>query len=318
MNISVVVPTLNGRDQLADGLDALSAHAPAAEVIVVNGPSADGTTGMVRDREDVDVLVEISDRSVTVARNAGIEVATGEVIALVDYDNRIDPEWIEGVRAGLEHAGVVTGPVARPLRAGQTADSAERRRIAGRNVTYFAGGNVVFRSDALEELDGFDEYLEIGGARDAAHRLAGLGYEVGWESALSVERDADASPAADGGRPDRDWGWKYRALAYRLAKNYGLRPTVIRRIAAHAFGDSTSVARDVITGAATPTGWIANGRDVLLGTTTGFSDGMVARARDRTSTRNPYGLSKRADRAVAKYDRRGDAEDASAADIAGT
>ena len=26
MNLSVVVPTLNGRDQLADGLDALSAH----------------------------------------------------------------------------------------------------------------------------------------------------------------------------------------------------------------------------------------------------------------------------------------------------
>jgi len=44
---------------------------------------------MVRDRDDVDVLVEISDRTVNVARNAGIEVATGDIVALVDYDNRI-------------------------------------------------------------------------------------------------------------------------------------------------------------------------------------------------------------------------------------
>lgn len=76
MDLSVVVPTLNGRDRLAACLDALAAHAPEAEVIVANGPSADGTTGMVRDRDDVDVLVEISDRTVNVARNAGIEVAT--------------------------------------------------------------------------------------------------------------------------------------------------------------------------------------------------------------------------------------------------
>ncbi|MFW5917273.1 MAG: glycosyltransferase, partial [Halorubrum sp.] len=111
MDLSVVVPTLNGRDRLAACLDALAAHAPDAEVIVANGPSADGTTGMVRDRDDVDVLVEISDRSVNVARNAGIEVASGDVIALVDYDNRIGASWLDGVRSGLDDADVVTGPV---------------------------------------------------------------------------------------------------------------------------------------------------------------------------------------------------------------
>ncbi|ERH11958.1 MAG: hypothetical protein J07HB67_00969, partial [halophilic archaeon J07HB67] len=38
MELSVVVPTLNGRDRLATALDALTAAAPTAEVIVVNGP----------------------------------------------------------------------------------------------------------------------------------------------------------------------------------------------------------------------------------------------------------------------------------------
>jgi len=66
---------------------------------------------MVRDRDDVDVLVEISDRTVNVARNAGIEVATGDIVALVDYDNRIGEGWLDAVRAGLDDADVVTGPV---------------------------------------------------------------------------------------------------------------------------------------------------------------------------------------------------------------
>ena len=77
MKCSVVIPTLNGRDHLATSLDALAAHAPACEVIVVNGPSADGTTGMVQNRDDVAVLLEISERTPGVALNAGINMATG-------------------------------------------------------------------------------------------------------------------------------------------------------------------------------------------------------------------------------------------------
>ncbi|OYR54660.1 glycosyltransferase family 2 protein [Halorubrum halodurans] len=327
MDLSVVVPTLNGRDRLAACLDALAAHAPGAEVIVVNGPSADGTTGMVRGRDDVDVLVEISDRTVNVARNAGIEVAGGDVVALVDYDNRIGESWLAGVRAGLADADVVTGPVRSAgsrtapegtagegtaaevddpagTDAGERGDpeGPERRRIAGREVTYFAGGNVAFRRAALRDLDGFDEYLRIGGARDASHRLARMEREVVWRSEVSVVEEPPSPTAADGGRAARNWGWKYRALAYRLAKNYGVRPTTLVRTGKHAVTDATAVARDVVRGEATPSGWVANGRDVVAGIVSGGSDGLVARARDRSPARNPNGVSTRADRAVARYD----------------
>ena len=359
MDLSVVVPTLNGRDRLAACLDSVAAGAPDAEVIVVNGPSADGTTGMVRDRDGVDVLVEISDRTVTVARNAGIEVATGDAIALVDFDNRITDSWVEGVQRGLKRADVVTGPVTpvgsngEPVdneagigdevdangdgertvdgdgertvdgdgerkagsdgeskadgdetRAGNEERGPERRRIAGQEVTYFASGNVAFRRETLRDLDGFDEYLHIGGARDAAHRLARMDQTVSWDAAVAVTKELPTRTAADGGRADRDWGWKYRALAYRLLKNYGVRPTVVARTAKHALTDAWATARDVVRGEATPSGWAANGRDVVFGIASGSSDGLVARARDRSPARNPNGLSKRADRAVAKYDRR--------------
>ncbi len=298
MQLSVVVPTLNGRDQLSSCLDQLTAIAPDAEVIVVNGPSADGTTGMVRDRADVDVLVEVSARTVNVARNAGIEVASGDIIAFVSDDLRVEDSWRTAIAEGLTKAPVVTGPTHRTVTGGMTTESPETRHISRRHVTYFSGNNVAFEADVLDALDGFDEYLETGGARDAAHRLAGMETPVAWEPSMSVRCEYEA----DGGHTHRDWGWKYRALSYRLIKNYGVRPTVLRRTLSHAVGDAASTARDVISGNAQPTVWFGTGRDVVSGMATGFSDGLIARSRDREDSRNPHGISKRADRAVARYD----------------
>jgi glycosyltransferase involved in cell wall biosynthesis len=300
MELSVVVPTLNGRDRLAATLDVLAANAPSAEIVVVNGPSADGTTGMVRDRDGVDVLVEVSDRTLNVSRNAGLRAASGDAVALLRHDLAVEETWVDAVTAGLARAPVVTGPVHETLPAGMTTTEPETQQLRGRDVTYFNGGNVAFRTAVLDELDGFDEYLETGGARDAAHRLAGLGHEVAWESEMCVRTEYEA----DGGVDDRDLGWKYRALAYRLVKNYGVRPTIVRRIAGHAGSDALSAARDVLAGEGTPTAWVGDGRNVIVGVATGWSDGLVARARDRSPSRNPHGCSKRADRAVAKYDRR--------------
>ena len=300
MQLSVVVPTLNARDRLAATLDGLASHAPDAEVVVVNGPSADGTTGMVRDRADVDVLVEVSDRTLNISRNAGIRAASGDTVAFLRQDLAVEESWVSAIEAGLERAPVVTGPVHETLPAGMTTTAPERREIRGREVSYFNGGNVAFRAETLDRLDGFDEYLETGGARDAAHRLAALDRAVEWHSEMCVRTEYEA----DGGVTDRDYGWRYRALAYRLAKNYGFRPTVLRRIVPHAGADALSAARDVVAGDATPTNWFGTGRDVVTGMATGYSDGLVARARDRSPARNPHGCSKRADRAVATYDRR--------------
>jgi GT2 family glycosyltransferase len=299
MDVSVVVPALNDREELSGCLDALAAEAPD-ETVVVNGPSTDGTSGMVRDRPDVDVLVETDDRSVTVARNAGIDRASGDAVAFVNPTMAVETGWLDALEETLADAAVVTGPTHEQLRAGVATDTSESRTIRGRSVTYFDGGNAAFARSVLEALDGFDEYLEIGGARDAAHRLAGLGYGVAWNAEMCVSREA----AADGGTRERDWRARYRSLAYRLAKNYGLHPTVPLRTTRHAVSDAAGALRDVARGEAKPTAWFGNGRDVLVGNTVGYADGLRARYADRTPRRNPNGWSSRADRAVAVYDRR--------------
>jgi len=298
MELSVVVPTLNGREELAGCLDALAERVPDAEVIVVNGPSADGTTGMVRDRTDVSVLVEIADRSVTVARNAGLDRVTGDAVAMINQGLTVEDGWLDAVRDGLSAAAAVTGPTHEQLRTGMTTESKESRTIAGREVTYFNPGNVAFRRAALDALDGFDEYLTVGSARDVAHRLAASDYEVAWDSGMSVSCEF----GADGGIRETDWGWKYRSLAYRLVKNYGVRPTVIRRICSHAGRDALDALKDVARGETVPSTWLGTGRAVFGGVGAGLKDGLASRFNDRTDRRNPNGRSIRADRAIAVYD----------------
>ncbi|MFB6255505.1 MAG: glycosyltransferase family 2 protein, partial [Haloplanus sp.] len=287
MELSVVVPTLNGRDQLAAGLDALAAHVPDAEVIVVNGPSTDGTTGMVRDRDDVAVLVEVSTRTENVARNAGLEAATGDVVAILRHDFVVEPSWLAGLEDGLDEAPVITGPTHRMLDGGMTTEEPETRRIGSREVTYFNEGNVAFRRPVLDALDGFDEYLETGGDKDAAHRLAGLDYAVAWRSGMCVQQEY----SADGGVTTGDRGAEFRSLAYRLVKNYGVRPAAATGTTRRALRDALSAGHEVLRGDLPPTEWFASGRAVVTGAVRGAADGLVARVRDRSPARNPHGVS---------------------------
>lgn len=305
MDLSVVVPTLNARDRLAAALDDLGEHVPDAEVIVVNGPSADGTSGMVREHVVPDILLELSERNLNASRNAGIAVSSGDIIAFVGQDSRVREGWLGAVRDAFDAgADVVTGPIHRRVAGGVTTESLEQTTIADRPVSYFDGGNVAFRREVLDTLDGFDEYLHTGAARDAAHRLAAMGRDVVWQSEMVVLREevddvkhrigADADATA--------WGLKYRALTYRLTKNYGLRLSVGTSTIKHAVTDAVSVAIDVARGDEVPSAWLGNGRAVVTNAITGAQDGLTARVSDRSPRRNPNGVSSRMNRAVARYE----------------
>lgn len=299
MELSVVVSTLNDRERLLSCLDALAERTPSStEIVVVNGPSSDGTTGVVRERDDVDVLVEISERNASVSRNAGFELATGDVVAFLDGEYAIDHSWYAAIEESIAgETPIVTGPVTGgPV----GTDLQSPRRVAGRSVSLFHGDNVAFERSILESLDGFDEYLAEESERDCAHRVAGLGHEVSWAATMAARCEV----GTDGGRADPDWGATYRSLSYRLAKNYGLRPTVLARTAGSALRDGLSGVRRLASGEATPTGWVGDGTDVAANVTRGLWDGVSARYADRSSKRNPNGLSTRHDRAVRVYDRR--------------
>ncbi len=306
MRLSVVVPTLNAREQLEATLDALGAGAPDVELIVVNGPSADGTSGMVRDHPAVDTLLELSERNLNTARNAGIAEATGDWVAIIGQDTQIESSWLEAIEGAIgDGAEVVTGPVHRRISGGVTTESLEERTLASRTVRFFDGGNVVFSRQAIDALDGFDEYLHTGAARDAAHRLAGMDREVVWEPDAVVLREEqdDILHRVGDDDPVTVHGLKYRSLGYRLAKNYGLRARIVTRLLRHILGEGISQAWSVLRGEETVSNWLGSGRSVLANTFLGVQDGLAARVADRSPTRNPNGVSASQNRPVARYDR---------------
>ena len=301
MDISVVITALNGRAALPATLDSLAEHLPGAEVIVANGPSADGTSGLVADHQVVDTVLELSDRNPNVARNAGLAVASGAAVAFLGQGSRIEATWPDAVEAALAtDADAVTGPIHRELGEDLTTEPFEEAQIGNRWVRYFDAANVVFARDAVEALDGFDESLEVEAGRDAAHRLAGLGRRVEWHPEAAVLRtateDGPQTPTTNA------LGQSYRARGYRMMKNYGPGWVSGRYLIQELLADGIRETKAAIGGETPPSVWFGNGRRAVSNLLAGVGAGLVARFSDRTPRRNPHGLSARGDRPVSRTD----------------
>ncbi|HEX5616631.1 MAG TPA: glycosyltransferase [Acidimicrobiia bacterium] len=92
---SIIVPAYNVERWVAAALDsALTQTYRPLEVVVVDDGSTDGTAAVLAryaDHPDV-VLVSQENRGLAGARNAGLAVARGEYVGLLDADDLWDPE----------------------------------------------------------------------------------------------------------------------------------------------------------------------------------------------------------------------------------
>ncbi|MGB5179136.1 MAG: glycosyltransferase [Gammaproteobacteria bacterium] len=96
MNISVIIPTWNRADRLAKALQSVYAQRlPAAEVIVVDDGSSDDTRRRVLTHFPDARYIYQPNRGVSSARNTGIRAARGDWIALLDSDDRWQPDKLE-------------------------------------------------------------------------------------------------------------------------------------------------------------------------------------------------------------------------------
>ncbi|HUI61664.1 MAG TPA: glycosyltransferase family 2 protein, partial [Steroidobacteraceae bacterium] len=106
--MSVIIPTLNE----AKNLPHVFARIPAGvhEVIIVDGHSVDDTIAVARElRPDVRIVMQTR-RGKGNALACGFEVATGDIIAMIDADGSTDPEEIPRfVQALLDGADFAKG-----------------------------------------------------------------------------------------------------------------------------------------------------------------------------------------------------------------
>lgn len=181
MRISVVIPVYNRERYLGEAIESvLGQTRQADEVIVVDDRSTDGSAALARSY-GVTVVAQERNRGAAAARNVGTRVATGDVVAWLDSDDRWLPDHLEVVGGLLArhpdasaafgasrqfgaHHGVIRGyvPFEEP---GLVLPAAFRSWL---HVTIGA----IIRRSALTEVGGMDEQMLLGGDFDLWLRLS--------------------------------------------------------------------------------------------------------------------------------------------------
>ena len=96
--ISVVIPALDEERIIARCLEALSSQIdPADEIIVVDNGSHDATVQIAARFSGVRIVHEPR-RGIGHARSSGFDAARGDIIARIDADSLVRPDWVEAIR----------------------------------------------------------------------------------------------------------------------------------------------------------------------------------------------------------------------------
>ena len=113
--VSVIIASYNAATTIGDTLESLDRQTARrqCEIIVVDS-STDGTAGLVKKLFPDTRLLEFSSRKYCGdARNAGIRVARGRIMAMTDADCIAGPSWVENIiRAHEDPHPVVGGAIA--------------------------------------------------------------------------------------------------------------------------------------------------------------------------------------------------------------
>ncbi|HDQ72628.1 MAG TPA: glycosyltransferase [Chloroflexi bacterium] len=174
MRVSVIATVLNEVHSLPRLLDSLVAQTrPPDEVVVCDGGSTDGTLALLEAEERLPLRIVRRPGNISQGRNAAIEAATGDVIAVTDAGVRLSPHWLETITAPFEDAGVRAQAVAGffvpdPQSVFETAMGAtvlpEAREIdvqppvARRFLP--SSRSVAFRKTVWETVGGYPEWLD--------------------------------------------------------------------------------------------------------------------------------------------------------------
>jgi cellulose synthase/poly-beta-1,6-N-acetylglucosamine synthase-like glycosyltransferase len=164
----VIVPVRDGESTIADCIDAiLAAEYPSdcREVLVVDNGSTDGTASLLEARP-VTYLSE-PEPGVSNARNRGIAESTGEILAFVDADCLVEPQWLTELVRPFEDPKV--GAVAGDLQHVPPTTPAERQaaRLLGNwqqfafnsDPAYPITANAAYRREVIDRIGPFDPHM---------------------------------------------------------------------------------------------------------------------------------------------------------------
>lgn len=191
--VSVVVATYNAKALLKNALTALineNFDKNKYEIIVVDDGSKDGTAiflkNFVKDKPNIHYIQQ-TNKGVSDARNAGIKIAKGELIAFTDSDCLVDKNWLKEIVKPFEDEeiiGVCGKIISEPKKFNPFA-----HYVIDEYATEFISCNEAYRKEILDKLNGFDTVFKYGfDDTDLFIRAAKLGKLVGNKDAVVCHR----------------------------------------------------------------------------------------------------------------------------------
>ena len=101
IKVSVVIPVYNAKDYLQDCIKSLLSQTLVdCEFIFVNDGSTDNSLEIIQKYQEEDnriKLISQENKGIAEARNAGIEIASGEYIGFLDNDDFVKIDFFENL-----------------------------------------------------------------------------------------------------------------------------------------------------------------------------------------------------------------------------
>jgi GT2 family glycosyltransferase len=188
--VSVVVCAYNAASTLPECLTSLMrVDYPEYEVILVDDGSKDSTPKIAADFPQVR-YVRQENHGLSDARNVGVQLSTGEIVAYTDADCAADEDWLRCLVQAMRDQGVpaVGGPNITPLSDGWSAHcvaaspgNPSHVMFDDRHAEHVPGCNMAFRRESILNLGGFDpQYRAAGDDVDFCWRLLDHGGAIGY------------------------------------------------------------------------------------------------------------------------------------------
>ena len=189
--VSIVVPVYQAEETIERCLQSLLAQdypEHRREILIVDNNSRDRTPELVK-KYPVKRLFEKS-QGVCYARNRGLAEAQGELLAYTDSDCFAEKDWISRLVEAFNEEGIggVGGHVEpypsnniieKYIAAKEILSQEVMFRQKENSPPFFITANVIYRTDILRRLGGFDNFFKTAGEdADLSWRIVEAGYRL--------------------------------------------------------------------------------------------------------------------------------------------
>ena len=212
IDFSVIVCTHNRAAILTDCVDSLlnqTIDKSRFEIIIVDNNSTDGTkeiaTDFCKKHSNIKYMQEKT-VGYSATRNCGWKNATGDIIAYIDDDEIAAPGWLESIEKAFQIeekpdiiGGIylikydVTPPGWFIESMGGTNKNRQKGILNQRKDCYLAGGNIAFKKEVLEKLNGFSDdfnmkngFLMMGEDTDICQRAKNAEFQLFYDPDIKI------------------------------------------------------------------------------------------------------------------------------------